>query len=263
MFCFSRSHKLSSTFLLLNLLLTACIVSSDYAEPTAERVLPHLLVLLKDPNPELRRTAAQSLGKIAHKKAVPALVEALRDPDAAVRRNAAWALGMIGEESVGLDRSPLGPLLFDPDPSVREAAAIALGQTGDTQTGIELLTERLQESTAGPDSKRLAAGALGAMEATSAVVTLTKLLGDPDPIVRRWAIVALGEIADPQSVGPLGEALKKDPDTGVRIEAAFKLGKFGGKAAEPALASALQDADQNVRRLAEAALKDLRSSPRS
>jgi HEAT repeat protein len=257
-FCF-RSHSLTSALLLANLLLTACIVSSDYAEPTAERVLPGLLVLLKDSNPELRRTAAQSLGKIASKEAVPALVASLQDPDAGVRRNAAWALGMIGEESVGLDRSPLGPLLFDPDPGVREASAIALGQTGDTQTGIELLAERLQEPTAASDSKRLAAAALGAMEAPSALVALTKLLQDRDPQVRRAAVAALGEIADQQSVRPLGELLKKDPDAGVRIEAAFRLGKFGGKAAEPVLSAALKDADENVRRLAKAALDELGS----
>lgn len=260
---FFRSHSLISAFLLANLLLTACIVSSDYTEPTPERVLPGLLVLLKDPNPELRRTAAQSLGKIARKESVPALVASLEDPDAAVRRNAAWALGMIGEESVGLDRSPLGPLLFDPDPGVREASAIALGQTGDTQTGIELLTERLQEPASTPDSKRLAAVALGAMEARYALVALTNLLRDRDPLVRRAAVAALGEIADPQSVGPLGELLRKDPDAGVRIEAAFRLGKFGGKPAEPVLSGALKDANENVRRLAKAALSDLGGSVKS
>jgi HEAT repeat protein len=252
-----RPFSLPLALVLSSLFLSACLESTDYGDPTPERVLPRLLAVLKDPDPELRRTAAQSLGKLARKETVPALVEALRDPDAGVRRHAAWALGMIGEESVSPDRSPLGPLLFDPDPGVREAAAMALGQTGDTQTGIELLSERLQEPHVAPDSKRLAAGALGAMEARSALVSLTKLLQDRDPLVRRWAVAALGEIADPQSVGPLGALLRKDPEPGVRVEAAFRLGKFGGKAAEPALVAARKDADENVRRLVEAALKEL------
>src|SRR3989449_9167304 len=104
--------------LLISLSLAGCVVSTDYAGPAPEQVLPRLLAVLRDPNPEQRRTAAQALGKIARKEAVPALVEALRDPDAGVRRHAAWALGMIGEDAVGPDRSPLSSLLFDPDPGV-------------------------------------------------------------------------------------------------------------------------------------------------
>ena len=239
-----------------SLLLTACIVSTDHREPTPEQVIPRLVAVLKDSNPELRRTAAQALGKIARKEAVPALREALRDPDAGVRRHAAWALGMIGEDAVGPDRSPLTPLLFDVDPDVRETAATALGLTGDTQVGIELLLEQLEEPGTPADSKRLAAASLGGMEARSAVTGLTRLLADQDARVRRWAVAALGEIADEQAVKPLGALLTKDPDAGVRLEAAFRLGKFGGAAARPALTAALTDANEDVRRVAAAGLKD-------
>ena len=250
-FCLFRA------LLLISLSLAGCVVSTDYAAPTPEEALPHLRAVLKDPNPELRRTAAQSLGKIARKEAVSALVDALCDPDAGVRRHAAWALGMIGEDSVGLDRSPLSSLLFDPDPGVREAAAMALGLTGDTQTGIELLLERVSKPDTPSDSKRWAVAALGGMEAHMAVPFLTKLLADRDAQIRRWAVGALGEIAAPETVAPLSKVLTKDPDPGVRIEAAFRLGKFGGEAARPALTSALKDANADVRRLANAALEEL------
>ena len=253
---FSRFRSMPWAFLVISLILTACIVSTDHREPTPEQVIPRLMAVLKDPNPELRRTAAQSLGKIARKEAVPALLEALRDPDAGVRRHAAWALGMIGEDALGPDRSPLAQLLFDIDPSVREAAAMALGLTGDTQAGIELLLERLQESGTPTDSKRLAAASLGGMEARSAVTGLTKLLSDQDARVRRWAVAALGEIADEQAVKPLSALLTKDPDPGVRLEAVFRLGKFGGTAARPALTAALKDANEDVRRVAAASLKE-------
>jgi HEAT repeat protein len=239
-----------------SLLLTACIVSTDHREPTPEQVIPRLVAVLKDPNPELRRTAAQSLGKIARKEAVPALREALRDPDAGVRRHAAWALGMIGEDALGPDRSPLAALLFDTDSEVREAAAMAFGLTGDTQAGIELLLERLAEPETPADSKRLAAASLGGMEARSAVTGLTRLLADQDARVRQWAVAALGEIADEQAVKPLGALLANDPDSGVRLEAAFRLGKFGGEAARPALTEALKDANEDVRRVAAAGLKE-------
>jgi HEAT repeat protein len=253
----ARAFSLFWALLLIGLSLAGCVVSTDHADHTPEQALQHLRAVLKDPNPEQRRTAAQSLGKIARKEAVPALVDALCDPDAGVRRHAAWALGMIGEDAVGLDRSPLASLLFDPDPGVREAAAMALGQTGDTQTGIELLLERVREPDTPSDSKRLAVAALGGMEARTAAPFLTKLLADPDAQVRRWAVAALGEIADQETVAPLSRVLTKDPDPGVRIEAAFRLGKFGGEAARPALTAALKDANEDVRRLANAALKEL------
>lgn len=253
---FPRLHHMRWAIFFISLILPACIVSTDHREPTPEQVIPRLVAVLEDPNPELRRTAAQSLGKIARKEAAPALLAALRDPDAGVRRHAAWALGMIGADALGPERSPLATLLFDVDPAVREAAAMALGLTGDTQTGIELLLERLQEPGTPADSKRLAAASLGGMEARSAVTGLTRLLADQDARVRRWAIAALGEIADEQAVKPLGMLLAKDPDPGVRLEAAFRLGKFGGAAARPALTTALKDANEDVRRVAAAGLKD-------
>lgn len=253
---FPRLHRRLWAIVFIGLILPACIVSTDHREPTPEQVIPRLVAVLKDPSPELRRTAAQSLGKIARKEAVPALWEALHDHDAGVRRQTAWALGMIGKDALGPERSPLATLLFDVDPAVREAAAMALGLTGDTQAGIELLLERLQEPGTPADSKRLAAASLGGMEARSAVTGLTRLLADQDARVRRWAIAALGEIADEQAVKPLGMLLAKDPDPGVRLEAAFRLGKFGGAAARPALTTALKDANEDVRRVAAAGLKD-------
>jgi len=239
----------------LSFLLSACIVSTDHRDATPEQVLPRLVAVLKDPNPDLRRTAAQSLGKIAHEDSVSALIEALRDPDAGVRRHAAWALGMIGTDALDQERSPLADLLFDNDPAVREAASLALGLTGDTQTGIELLLERLQEPDTSADSKRLAAASFGGMEARSSIMGLTRLLADPDALVRRWAVAALGELADEHTIAPLGARLAKDPDPGVRLEAAFRLGKFGGVQAKPALTAALQDNDEHVRRVAASGLQ--------
>ena len=241
--------------LLISLSLAGCVVSKDYAGPAPEQVLPRLLAVLRDPNPEQRRTAAQSLGKIARKEAVPALVEALRDPDAGVRANAAWAIGMIGPDE--FDWSPVLSLLSDPDPRVREMASMALGVTGANQDAADFLQKIVLQPGISSESKRLAAAALGGMEARTAVPVLTKLLADRDPRVRRWAVAALGEIADPETVAPLSKVLATDPDPGVRVEAAFRLGKFGGEAARPALAAALKDANADVRRLAEAALKEL------
>src|SRR5207302_1700537 len=150
----ARAFCLFQALLLISLSLAGCVVSTDYAAPAPEQVLPRLLAVLKDPNPEQRRTAAQALGKIARKEAIPTLVEALRDPDAGVRRNAAWALGMIGEAAMGPDRSPLASLLFDPDPGVREAARPALAAAlKDANADVRRLADAaLKELTGGGPS---------------------------------------------------------------------------------------------------------------
>src|SRR5437899_2109327 len=116
-FCLFRA------LLLISLSLAGCVVSTDYAAPTPEEALPHLRAVLKDPNPELRRTAAQSLGKIARKEAVPALMEALCDPDAGLRRHAASALGKFGGEAA---RPALTAALKDANADVRRLANAAL-----------------------------------------------------------------------------------------------------------------------------------------
>ena len=241
--------------LLAALSLAACIISTNHTEPVPEKVIPLLLKILEDPQPEQRRTAAQSLGKIGRKAAVPALIKAVKDSDHRVRREAAWSLGMIGDDSEAA-RLSLISLLFDPMPDVREAAALALAQTGDANTGLSDLQKRLFASGTGNDTKRLAAGALGGMAIHASSAVVSRLLQDPDPIVRRWAVAAFAEIADRDAATPLSLILKKDPNPDVRIEAAFHLGKIGDAAARAALKAALKDPDEHVRRLAESALQD-------
>src|SRR5262245_58983949 len=60
-----------------------------------------LIDALKDKEPDVRKTSAQSLGKIGKeaKAAVPALAEALKDKDVNVRGAAALALGRMGSEA--------------------------------------------------------------------------------------------------------------------------------------------------------------------
>jgi len=243
--------------LLAALSLAACIISTNYTEPIPEKVIPLLLKVLEDPQPEQRRTAAQSLGKIGRKAAVPALIKAVNDSDYRVRREAAWSLGMIGDDSEAT-RLSLISLLFDPTQDVLEAAAFALAQTGNANTGLSALQQRLFASGTDNDTKRLAAAALGGMGVHAGKAIVSRLLQDPDPIVRRWAVAALVEIADHEAVTPLSLILKKDPNPGVRIEAAFHLGKIGDTAARVALKAALKDSDEHVRRLAESALQESR-----
>jgi len=248
-------------FVLLGLYTTACIVSSDYTEPKPSSAIAILLQVLHDPDPAQRRTAAQALGKIGDKIAVPALIDASRDPEAAVRQQGAWALGMIGDDSEAV-RSTLINLLFDSNAQVRETAAWALGQTGDATTGLHILQQRLRQPGVPDDTKRLALVALGDMEISSSLGLVRTFLRDPNPYVRRAAGAALAEIGGADAAVPLSQLLSRDLDAGVRLEAAFRLGKISDRAVEKALTAALKDSDENVRRMAEAALKEI-AKPRA
>ncbi len=240
--------------LLAGLGLFGCIVSTNFTDPVPEKAVPLLLQILKDPDPSQRSTAAQSLGKIGRKEALPALIEALNDPDPGVRRLAAWGVGMIGNDSPAA-RQFLIPLLFDDDPGVRESAAPALGRTGEARTGLHLLEARLSAQDTSSDTKRLAAAALGGMAVVGSSEIVSPLLHDQDPVVRRWAVAAVADIADRDAATSLSRLLKTDPNPGVRIEAAFHLGKIGDPTAREALTLALTDPDEHVRLLAKSGLQ--------
>ncbi len=77
---------------------------------------------------DLPRSAAGSLAQIGP-AAIPALKEALVDDNPQVRRQAAQALGKMGPDAAPAV-SELTHALSDADPTVREAAAQALGKIG-------------------------------------------------------------------------------------------------------------------------------------
>jgi HEAT repeat protein len=215
-----------------------------------------LLALLADPEPTVRTTAAQALGKIAAPDAVAPLLRSLDDADPAVRAMSAWALGRFGEDVLDQAGLELARRLDDPSPAVKQAAAQALGAVGGTQAIVELVIERLHGADVA--TRRAAVQALTWLESGSAHHALLTALGDPDAQVRQGAIAALGETVDPRSLPAIRDRLLKDADAGVRGEAAYRLGKFGDQAVLPALrTAATRDPDASVRRWASWALEQI------
>lgn len=129
-----------------------------------------------------------------------------------------------------------------------------LSENGDGQTLTSLLGNR------DPDVRRRAAAVLETM-GPAATKNLVARLTDHRIIVRLGALEALAGIRDPSCTGSVIEVLVHDPDTEVRWAAAIALGQIGDGHSIPTLVRALEDPDKYVRFGAAGALKALGWEP--
>lgn len=86
----------------------------------------------------------------------------------------------------------------------------------------------------------------GPAAAGSLAEALAPMLGDPDPVVRKSAVVALGRMGSPAATRMLCEALG-DPSEGVRALACQALGRLADPACLPALLGRAHDPCAGVR----------------
>ncbi|MEP6574690.1 MAG: M56 family metallopeptidase, partial [Gemmatimonadota bacterium] len=159
--------------------------------------VPALIAALRDPEVNVRRAAAQSLGNLEDPRAVPGLIEALHDSDIEVKKDAAEALGNLGDRRAV---DGLSATLKDASAEVREAAASALGELQDARSA-DALSGALRDTSAAV--RRSAASALSQMKDPRAVEPLIAALKDADPEVRQMSANSLGELADKRAVRPL------------------------------------------------------------
>ena len=103
----------------------------------ANRVVPELIVVLQDQrkDPEVRKNAAEALGKIKDPRAVEPLITALKDEYSEVRWHAAWSLGEIQDPRAV---EPLIEALKDEDSGVRLSAAWSLEKITKEHFGREV-----------------------------------------------------------------------------------------------------------------------------
>lgn len=227
--------------------------------PIPDRVALPLVELLKDPYPDIRCVAAESLGKIGDPKSGRALVPLLTDSDARVRETAARAIGRLGPSTGEEVSQAVVALLDDPNESVKRAVTIAIG---DLEPPVRVLVAVPELLTARDVStRRSVARALSMIDARAWLSDLVKALQDPDPEVRQHVIAALAELGDPIIAPLLRDRLARDPSPAVRTEAAYRLGKIADPETKEVLAAmARQDRDSGVRRWAQMGLDEARVS---
>lgn len=251
-----HSNAARAVLFLFWLSTSGCIASAS--SPGPEAVVSDLVALLHSPQPDTRRTAALSLGKIALPESAAALIQTLRDPDPLVRQYSAWALGNIGEYAPVETALALAALLYDPLPDVVDTVAEAIGK----MPASARVTERVIEAVHDPrvTTRRAAVKALRWMEASSAYDVLVQALKDPDTQVRQGAIAALGELGDRRAVTAMQDRLLHDSAVGVRSEAAYRLGKSGSLSMLPVLQRAVSgNAESSVERWARWAIEQTRT----
>jgi len=215
-------------------------------------VLPNLLYplmgVLVDPDRNLRRAAAESLGAIGDPQAVPPLLLALEDEHWSVRCAAAGALGRIRSA-----KSTTGLLarLHDDDPTVRRAVIAALGELGDPRAAGALagaLPDPALQGTAREALRRMGSAALPDLE---------RLFPAATPEARRLIVDLAGRLEDRRARRLLLAALADDAAE-VRTEAAHALGDGGYlDAVRPLMDVKASDPSPGVRQAAAAALKKL------
>jgi cyclophilin family peptidyl-prolyl cis-trans isomerase/HEAT repeat protein len=157
-------------------------------------VLAAGVVALDSPDPLVRETAAETLGKVGGKEAAGALRErAASEPDGRVRGRIAIALAACGDADAAV--GVLGRTLLAPADAAERAATeakvlLASKQPESTTSALAMLRD--------PKTPVLALEALlegfGDVDATPELeAALRKLLAHPDPVVRGSAASLIGD----------------------------------------------------------------------
>ncbi|PYK62566.1 MAG: hypothetical protein DME21_05925 [Verrucomicrobia bacterium] len=180
------------------------VLGIQYMGAKADAAVPELCKLLSDPDDWVRGSALVALGLMGSKAkpAVSAFIATLRFGTnghlVGIRGTAAWALGEVGPDAQ-MAVPWLRQSLSDTNAPMRLSAAIALWRISQDTNVVSVVIEQFDRNPQNREILR-ALGEMGPL-AKSAVPTLLKILGPPDP---PW----------PPYVQPLArEALKKiDPE---------------------------------------------------
>jgi len=247
MLCRTSSRTIGYSVVLSVLCLAGCV--QDSPPSSREHTVSLLLELLHDEGPEMRRMAAESLGKIGDPRAADSILPLIHDPAAIVREASLLAMGRVKPTATDGVVALLTRALEDPDGSVRQAAVVAIGEIEPGSRLLEPVVGLLRSSDA--TIRRAAVRALLQVDSIQWVPALVAAGRDSDAEVRQGIVAAVGEWGG-SAVSPwLRERLVEDPSPGVRAEAAYRLGMLSDPETRAALNTTVaKDVDSGVRRRA-------------
>lgn len=221
------------------------------------KVVPVMEGYLSHANPSVRAIAATVVGMLAE----PAdrgriLRPILRDADAGVRGTVLGLLGAV-EEPEWLD--PIGDMCTEKVREVRvQALSIATRlaiKHGLQDKFMRVLSGNLKDIDEGVRADN--ASAIGGLARREAWPALVGLFGDREPKVRSSAAQALLALAAPESANDIVAHMGREQDFWCRSFLAQAAQKLKADAAIDTLIEWLGDADDEVKKLAEATLRSL------
>jgi HEAT repeat protein len=166
--------------------------------------VPAALASLSDMDHRVRAAAVGLIGHLGGADVVDLVRAQTRDPDPAVRAAAIRALGGFGAANTEGD---VGRLLGDPMPEVREAAILAT-----TEGRLRSLVPSLLDLLLDPEAviRRNVVRAIGILGEPAVVPILLRAFPDAAPEVTEAIAVAVSRL-DPEAVGGLVDALVDSP----------------------------------------------------
>lgn len=206
--------------------------------------------LLHDPDWVVRREAVVTLGEMGDERCVEPLVRALRDGDWQVREAVVEAIAEVGSPAVEL------LIRYMRDWEARKYVIQAMGKINDERV-LDPLISMLHNDEFKDDATRALID-LGKPAVPKLIVALT----DREEFVRKQAILALGEIKDPDAVDPL-IAMLQDQDWLTRLTAAAALEQVGDLRGRDAIKPLMKDPDLVVRLRVERILAAWKKEPAS
>jgi len=212
----------------------------------------HMLEALESNLPEVRKCAAEALGKLGDSRAVEPLIQIINDKNWEVRSKAIEALGKLGDIRA---LETLFEAFKEGDRHTRFNVIYALHNFRDGRV-VDILIQALTD--ADYFVRCSAAKELGEFRDVRALESLIQALQDKEPLVRSDAVHALMKINDKRAIDPVIQALKDENDM-VRRSAVLALGVIGGIEAIEHIIQALRN-DSAVRDNAIAILNDFRDS---
>ncbi|MGA1791399.1 MAG: HEAT repeat domain-containing protein [bacterium] len=177
---------------------------------------------IRDKNPLVRKAVAHCMMEMSLENHKDALLILLKEPDLDVRLAAIEALGKIGDVSC-LDHLITG--FSDCNKRLRLAILRTMGNIHDIRS-TRFLIGLLKEPD--PDLKQMALESLGKIKDKRSTPDLIMALGDPNWRVRSAAIQALTKTGDRRCTPHLLKRLE-DPEDIIRKETILALGHLGSK----------------------------------
>lgn len=205
-----------------------------------------LIYDLKNPDPVRRQSAAQALGIARHVPATPHLVAMVNDPVPVVRREVELSLERMDD----VQAMP-GFVAFasDSENDIRaRAVACLVDMHLPRATGVSAaLTKIVDLITAGSDQESALVVEPDVPVDALVVTTLQARVGDSERRIRKTAIRGLGILRAKAAIPDLLQVVREDRDDGLRFEAVRSIRKIGDASIAESLVALLNVNNDTVR----------------